>query len=358
MVKRKAQRAAYKLRCLWNKRTGMLSGITTYVVGTYVAHTQQALSALADITAFLARAHMSHINVGIITDLFVGLAAWAVYNTVMQRYKGRNRPMLSSKEVEQALDDGMAEVVLQPVHHLRTNTIVGFESLIRVHHDEYGVVMPNQFNFADINDDTSRRITEFVVDKTVQYYKILLNDGYDFQMSVNLYANDINNTSLVKSIDNILMVHDMPPERLSVEVPPAAEIGATGNAERVVAGLKSLDVKLLLDDYGSRFATFGYIDPDIVDGVKLDKSLTDRITASESNAEHVRSVIHNAHSFGAVVTAKHIKTQHTAAALRQVDCDYIQGYLVAPPMTIDQARGWLKSQKTVRAQKRSTRTPV
>lgn len=349
MLKRTSLKTIFNIKRIWSKHANaLLSGIT-FVGLTFLVHHEPVEHFIESLVATTGIFSPSEV----LDDLVVGLIAWGVYIASV-RFRADYVPpiRITEHDVSTAIDEGRLEVALQPIYNLHTNTIDGFESLVRLHHDAYGVVLPHSFNkLTDFVDSTvAHRITHFVLDRSADYYQQFRKDGYDFQMAVNLFPSDLADPSLIDQISRVTVAHDMPPDRLTVEVSEAALAPNIDISYKIIAGLETLDVKLALDDYGSRITSFVYFNDTLADSVKLDKSLVEKLNMSDANIEHVQSIIYSVHSMGASVTAKHIENQNTVTILRKIECDYVQGYIIAPPMTFDQARGWLKTQRTQKPQ--------
>lgn len=329
-------------------RYAALAAASTFVFLTFINHLSVVTTYVIDLFKQLG---ISQLSVGLVDDLLVGVIAWFVYMYFAQISPPKPRVSLTPDEVDLAIIDGRMEVVLQPVYRLRTNTVVGFESLVRLHHPIYGVVMPREFMENGVFEDTAsaRRLTAYVIERTADYYRMFLEDGNDFQMTVNLFSSDLKYDDIQQLILRTVRSVNMPEDRLTVEISEHTLSKDTNEHLKVINSLGNSGLKISLDDYGVQVTSFIRVKEMGAAGIKLDYRLIERLEEADTNRELIQTIIHGAHSLGTSVTAKHVEKQSIVAVLRELDCDYIQGYVIAPPMPFDQAREWIKTRRSTRS---------
>lgn len=329
-------------------RYAALAAFTIFILLTFVNHLEQVSSYVIDI---FHRIGITELNVGVVDDITIAVIAWFVYMYFTQISPPKARVSLTPSEVDGAISDGRMEVVLQPVYRLRTNTVVGFESLVRLHHPVFGVVMPREFMENGIFEDTAaaRRLTAYVLEQTANYYRLFMDDGQDFQMTVNLFSSDLAHDDIQQMILRTIRSVDMPEDRLTVEISEHTLDKDPTEHLKVINSLGNSGLKISLDDYGVQITSFIRVKEMGAAGIKLDQRLIQQLEMAESNRELIQSIIHGAHSLGTSVTAKHVEKQSIVQILRDLDCDYIQGYVIAPPMPFAQAREWIKTRRVQQA---------
>lgn len=295
--------------------------------------------------------YLSHVgldkDVGTIkaADLLILALAYVSFVIIHRFRLSERKVIITPDDIVEAIANDKIEVILQPVYKLSTNTVTGFELLTRLHHPIYGVVTPfsHTTTIEDANPEAIKKLTAHIVDRAAEFYDKFKQEGYDFQMSIKLVAEDLTDGSVISTITKTLLNHRMPVDRLTVEISQSTLRGDLPSALKVIAGLDAIDVKICLDDYGMSVASFMHFKNFLIDGVKVDSSLTKRMDINQQNAEIVQAIVYTAHSAGTFVTAKHIETGAALNKAREVGCDFVQGYAVAPPMTFDQACAWLKT---------------
>lgn len=333
------------------KHFAAISAAVVFCILTFVNHLDVVVDGVINLTRTLG---INQMHMGIVDDAVVAIIAWFVYMFFTQIRPLKPRIMLTPEEVENSIDTGRVEVVLQPVSHIRTNMVVGFESLVRLHHPVYGVVLPCEFLDGVLfeRSTVAYRLTQLVIEKTAEYYNAFAAAGYDFHMTVNLFASDLKQSDLQHLIKRFITSYDMPKERLIVEISENVIAQNVPEYMRVITSLGNSGVKVSLDDYGVHQVTsFTHVKDVGAAGVKLDQRLIRRLETSTANKDLIQTIIHGAHSLGTSVTAKHVETQRAKDILCELDCDYVQGYIVAPPMPFNQSREWIKTRKSRRIHK-------
>lgn len=255
--------------------------------------------------------------------------------------------IVESDELTAAIMEGRIDVVFQPVYRLSNGTITGFESLVRLNHPKYGYIQPDHLlpSIAAADPTVARHLTAYVVDRTASYHQTLSAAGYDLQMSINLCHHDLATPAIISTFAKAAFNYNVPLSSFTVEVSNDIVSVDPKTSLQVIAGIESAEIKLSLDDFTSGGSPFLHIRDFLVDEVKIANVVTHGITANSHNAETVRAIVHTAHSTGTYVTAKCIETPSELAHIKELGCDFVQGYIIAPPMTPDQARVWLKTQK-------------
>lgn len=252
---------------------------------------------------------------------------------------------ISAEDITQSILDKRLEMVLQPIYKVSTSTVVGFELLARMHHPLYGMMKP--FDYAAAVElagpHVTQKITEYAVLQAAEFYSLFKQDGRDMQMSVNLRDEDLANPDIISTITKTLTKFNMPLDRLTVEIPQPALRKNTTTALKIIASLDALDVKVCLDNFGTNIMSFMYFKDFLINSIKIDTSITKDTMIDPHNLDVVRAIVHTSHNVGAHVTAKYIETPEALEQMRAVGCDFIQGYIVAPPMTVEQARRWLST---------------
>lgn len=330
-----------------HQRFAAIAAALAFCALTFVNHIQVVVDGIIDITRTIG---ITQAPLGIVDDAIIAIIAWFVYMYFTQIRPPKARIMLTPEDVEKSIQTGCVEVVLQPVYHIRTNMVSGFESLVRLHHPTYGVVLPCEFLDGVLfeRSTVAYQLTQLVIEKTAEYYSEFARDGHDFQMTVNLFASDLQQSDVQQLIKRTMTSYDMPNDRMTVEISEHVIAQNAPEYMKVITSLGNSGVKISLDDYGVQVTSFIRVKESGAAGVKLDQRLIGQLETSAANKELIQTIIHGAHSLGTSVTAKHVETQQVKDILRDLDCDYVQGYIVAPPMPFEQTREWIKTRKSRR----------
>jgi EAL domain-containing protein (putative c-di-GMP-specific phosphodiesterase class I) len=106
--------------------------------------------------------------------------------------------------------------------------------------------------------------------------------------------------------------------------------------------LRSEGIKISIDDFGTGYSSLSYFRDIPADELKIDRSFVTGLLADEANANIVALITDLAHKFGLVVTAEGVEDPETLDTLRQLQCDKVQGFLIARPMSASEFENWLR----------------
>jgi len=150
-------------------------------------------------------------------------------------------------------------------------------------------------------------------------------------VSVNISGKHLSNDDLIDDVENALADSGIRPETLKLEV---TESSAMENAEHTINllnRLKRIGVQLSIDDFGTGFSSLSYLQRLPFDTLKIDRSFVYSVGEQGENSEILQTIISLAKSLRMRVIAEGIETESQLAVLRNLGCDYGQGYLLAKP---------------------------
>jgi diguanylate cyclase (GGDEF)-like protein/PAS domain S-box-containing protein len=240
------------------------------------------------------------------------------------------------QQLRRALDERLVEVLYQPIVDLRTDAITGAEALVRLREADGSLMPPGEF--IDIAEDTglitrlgaqvlalaSRRAASWVT----RYA------GRDLHVAVNVSARQMADASFAQQVQAELASTGLPAERLSLELTESALIDGNPTTARTLDQLTALGVQIGLDDFGTGFSSLAYLKRFPIDFVKIDRTFTDGLGVDDNDTAIVRATIALAHSLGLRVVAEGVETTTQRDLLRELGCDFGQGYLFAKPLDI------------------------
>ena len=151
-------------------------------------------------------------------------------------------------------------------------------------------------------------------------------------ISVNVSGRQLRDRALVDRVRDALERHAIAPSRLCLEVTESALISELHDANRVLASISELGVKIALDDFGSGYATLSHLQHVRADILKIDRSFIARLGGGTRDREIIAAVTAMAHALGMSVVGEGIETDHQLDNLVAMACDEGQGYVFAPPL--------------------------
>lgn len=250
------------------------------------------------------------------------------------------KELAMEQEVRKALEGKHFKPYLQPIVSLADKKIIGFETLIRWHHPERGIIMPDEFipiaERLNLIQAIDRQMLEMACDVIPKMSEAVKGQNIPF-ISVNLSGVNFEDDSMVKGIQQVLSSRNIDPSHIKLEITESAFIGNSDQAAKILDALKALGVTIALDDFGVGYSSLGYLHKFAIDGIKIDKSFTKRATENSRGLDIVQAIVNLAETFDLGVIAEGIETDDDVEALTKIGCIEGQGYLFGKPLTVEEA---------------------
>ena len=237
-------------------------------------------------------------------------------------------------ELDAAIDRGEVWIAYQPQLDLKTNQIVGAEALARWTHPDKGPISPAEFVAAAEQQGRIAKLTDFVLDRAISTAAAVNRRGQPFTIAVNISPRLLSDEGLVQRIKERLVVHQLAPERLTLELTETESLQNADDGLAMLEALQRLGVRIAIDDYGTGLSTLDYLKKVPASEIKIDQSFVRAIRQNRSDLIMVQSTIALAHSLGRTVVAEGVEDRATLDQLVELQCDVVQGYLVGRPMGV------------------------
>jgi diguanylate cyclase (GGDEF)-like protein/PAS domain S-box-containing protein len=244
------------------------------------------------------------------------------------------RRLTVEQHLRRALDERALEVHYQPIVHLERGTIAGAEALVRLRDADGALLSPAEF--IDVAEDSGliSRVGAAVLATALRRAAgwTLRWRERRFQISVNVSARQVSDPGFASFVAGELNACGLPPQWLSLELTESTLIDGNPATERTLNDLTALGVQLGLDDFGTGFSSLAYLKRFPIDFVKIDRTFTDGLGVDDNDTAIVRATIALAHSLGIRTVAEGVESEQQRDLLRDLGCDFGQGYLFAKPI--------------------------
>ncbi|ABX03756.1 MAG TPA: GGDEF domain-containing protein [Herpetosiphon sp.] len=235
----------------------------------------------------------------------------------------------------------------QPITALPTGQMVGVEALLRWHHPQRGMILPNEFIHLAEESGLIVPIGFWALETACLQFLAWQADYSRPRLqvlSVNLSARQLASPALVQTLGEIIQRTGINPAQLELEITESMVIHGFELARAQLGAIKNLGVKLAIDDFGTGYSSLSYLHHFPLDTLKVDRSFVNAMSDGSRNVEIVRAIIMLSQQLAMNVIAEGIETIEEAATLRDLGCDYGQGYHFSRPMTAPDITSWLHSQ--------------
>jgi len=247
-----------------------------------------------------------------------------------------------SQSIHKAISNNEFYLSFQPQVDLSSNTLCSLEALIRWKHPEYGLIPPNEFIPLAEEAGSIDNICQWVIKAAVRQSHIMLDQGYDLNISINFSAKNLK-PEIVDYLALELAAESVPASSITVEITETFFVHETNEATLALQMLEKLGVALSLDDYGTGFSSLSYINKLSLTELKIDRSFVSDIDKNNDNYVIANSTIRMSKSLGLKVVAEGIETESVMIMLKTMGCHIAQGYYIAEAMAVDELSFWLIS---------------
>jgi diguanylate cyclase (GGDEF)-like protein len=227
-------------------------------------------------------------------------------------------------ELRAAIPSGDIVPYFQPVVHLDSGALAGYEVLARWPHAIRGMISPTAF--IPVAEDAGLVDAMFWA-LLAQACRKALDVPGEFVLAVNISPSQVRDQWFPEKVLRTLRETGFPAQRLEIEVTESAMIGDVARAKSSLMSLKNQGVRVALDDFGTGYSSLFLLRELPIDKLKIDRSFVTRVTSDRENATIVGALIGLGKALGLKVTAEGVEDSATADALRAMGCELAQGYL-------------------------------
>ncbi|MBC8008342.1 MAG: EAL domain-containing protein [Prolixibacteraceae bacterium] len=247
-------------------------------------------------------------------------------------------------EVRRAVEREEFELHYQPKVEVANGRVAGVEGLLRWRSPTRGLVPPAAFipilEESGLISTVGRRVLARACKQANEW------SGMGFgriQVAVNVSPAQLKNEALLQDVQMALEASGLPAGDLQLEITESLLLEDFDQARKLLEKLTERGLSIALDDFGTGYSSLGSLHHLPVNCVKIDRSFVHALDNSKSTI--VAAIINVAHTLGMKVIAEGVETETQRAMLESLGCEEMQGYLVAPPMPIEELLGWLAAHR-------------
>ncbi|MCJ2376761.1 EAL domain-containing protein [Vibrio sp. ZSDZ34] len=241
------------------------------------------------------------------------------------------------RELRRSLTDlSQFELWFQPLIDLKTNRIIGAESLVRWRHPRLGLVPPG--DFISIAEETAMILPlgQWLIEKLchqLQQWSPYFDDG--FHVSINISSKQLYRQNLVEIFSFYMEKFQVPTRCIRMEITESLLLQDEEEAEKQLKLIRNAGIQVWLDDFGTGYSSLSYLRRFTVDGIKIDRSFVRDITSDPKDQQLIQAMIAMANNLDLLVVAEGIETAEQAELVSSFGCDIGQGFYYDKPMPVD-----------------------
>lgn len=250
-------------------------------------------------------------------------------------------------QLHQALARGEFEIFYQPKVDLKVGRIRGMEALVRWNHPQKGMLMPSEFITTLEETGLILPLGDWILLEAFRQAQKWQDSTPDqagsFMISINLSARQLHRPDLIDYIRKTIQNTGINPGLVQFEINENVVADHSDETLKILESLKSLGVKLAVDDFGTGFSSLQSLKRLPLDTLIIDRSfITGLIDDNESKAI-IQTILNLGDTLSLNVVAAGVETAEEAAFLDRIGCQYAQGYYFARPMAHPEASALLES---------------
>lgn len=241
------------------------------------------------------------------------------------------------RKIRAALTNDKIFCHLQPQYDM-DHRLRGFEALARMKDDNGSYISPMDFIPVAEKTGLVDRIDMRVFELAVQFLDNVINEtGADITLSANVSVRHLMKNNFTEDLKKVLDKYSVSPERIEIEITESIMIDSAEKALQRIDELKQLGMKVAIDDFGTGYSSLSYLNNFPTDMLKIDKSFIDNMSLNESSKQYVAMIISIGHTLDLKVISEGVESADQVMVLKDIGCDYIQGYVWGRPMLPEDA---------------------
>jgi diguanylate cyclase (GGDEF)-like protein/PAS domain S-box-containing protein len=275
-----------------------------------------------------------------------GRGRWAIFDASMR--KAAVDALLMQNALKQAVARDEFKVVYQPIYNVATGEISGVEALVRWLHPELGHVPPDVFISVAEDNGVIHELGAWVMLQAcaeLQRWKEEFS-ALGLHLNVNVSGNELNRPGYVAQVARILKQTGIAAQELQIEITESVFLHEPDETAKVLESIRELGIRVALDDFGTGYSSLGYIDRYPIDAIKIDRSFVSRMMSYERSDAIVRSILSLGRTLGLDITAEGVETLAQLQRLKEMECPFVQGYLLSPPVRAEEVTTLLRTWTT------------
>ncbi len=257
------------------------------------------------------------------------------------RYSGEliqtERTLEIERKIREALEKDTVFFHLQPQYDMN-HKLRGFEALARMKDADGNFISPAEFIPVAEKTGLVDQIDMAVFRKAAKFLEEAgKNAEPDFTLSINISVKHLLKNSFIEEVQGILRSYEIAAKHLEIEITESIMIDSVERALDRIEEVRKIGIMVAIDDFGTGYSSLSYLNNFPANLLKIDKSFIDAMNTGESNKKYVASIISIGHVLGLEVISEGVESEDQLNTLKEIGCDYIQGFIWGRPVPPEEA---------------------
>ena len=250
--------------------------------------------------------------------------------------------LLLVSDLKEAIEKEHLQLFFQPLIELSTGKVTGLEALSRWQHPQQGFVSPEIFIPMAEDSGLIKPLTDSILKCVIRQLSEWKAVGVETRIAVNLSIGNLLDPDLTSRFASLLHEYNVSADMLKLEI---TESMIMSDPDRVIETLLDpvfKDTYVSIDDFGTGYSSLNHLKRLPVNEIKVDKSFVDDMLDDSDDLSIVQSIIDLSKSLNLKVVAEGVENMETAEQLKQMGCDFAQGYYYSKPVPASQVQGLIE----------------
>lgn len=266
-----------------------------------------------------------------------GKSRYCVFDPVMKEQVTTRLEI--EHELRQAIERDEFLLHYQPIIHLGTNHVIGFEALIRWQHPQKGLLPP--MAFVPIAEETGLIVPmgRWILHEACRQlaeWETANPKFQDLTMSVNLSIEQLADHEFEETLLSILDETHLSARQLKLEITETTIVAKEAKGRSLLSRLREHGIRVAMDDFGTGFSSLTQLYRLPLDALKIDQSFVNNVIHSVENRTIVRTIINMAKNLNLAIIAEGVENANQKRLLHSMGCQYAQGFYFSKPLPADQ----------------------
>ena len=244
----------------------------------------------------------------------------------------------TERKIRYALENNTVTFNLQPQFDIN-HKLRGFESLARMKDQDGNPVSPGEFipvaEKCGLIDKVDMRVFELSMEFLSNVLRAKKDS--DIIVSCNVSVRHLMKNNFIEELKDVIVKYQIPTSHVEIEITESVMIDSLEKALQRIDEIKDMGMKVAIDDFGTGYSSLSYLNNFPSDLLKIDKSFIDLMNTSESSKQYVATIISIGHILNLHVISEGVEDEAQIDTLREIGCDYIQGFIWGKPMPANDA---------------------
>ena len=242
------------------------------------------------------------------------------------------------RKIRYALENNTVFFNLQPQFDIN-HKLRGFEALARMRDADGNLVSPGEFIPVAEKNGLVDKIDLRVFELSMEFLSNVLKakKDSDIIISCNVSVRHLMKNNFIDELKDLIVKYQVPTSHVEIEITESVMIDSLEKALQRIDEIKDMGMKIAIDDFGTGYSSLSYLNNFPSDLLKIDKSFIDLMNTSESSKQYVATIVSIGHILNLHVISEGVEDEAQIETLREIGCDYIQGFIWGKPMSADDA---------------------